>query len=651
MKALRKISLSSRGGRHQLGISIALISIIPLLACVYLLVAERGEGIRIWALYATVLTLAVCCVFLGYMIIGRYPVNIARLRVYLENMVSGRLQAKVRLLNGEEDVHAIERCLDIIVENLSEQIQRMRGDLAKIDALAQRGSTPAVWEDERVYGRAHQTELSRAPGPILSTAGADMLSRILCDLVDPVETCATIYERNGDVAVSVFMADWCRILHGASIRVPVNGSAGQRVGVVPPLVSVACAKAARDSMATGQPADLICGSGIRCCFVPIFADNQPLGAIGFIYGNPPHDEASLREMAQSMRVDADQLRRSVLAYEAHPQFLVHVARNRLLTSSRLIGQIVEREQAERTLRDSQAELQKHRAHLEELIAERTAELTNLNAQLQTEVEQRREAERLKDEFVSTVSHELRTPLAISKEGISLLLDKIPGAINPEQEKILATVDASMVRLIRIINDLLDIAKIEAGRMALRKRKTDLSELIAPTLAPMGGRGRAQGASFGDRSLGQPGGRERRSRPHRAGHHESGGQCRQVHGERQDPDIPGQGGRVRGVHGDRHGTGHQRNRSAETIPQVRPVAPHGRTRSQGHRFGSGDLETDRGTPSRNAVGPQPRRGREFLLLHPPALERGCRAAGRHRGENPCRQRLAGMFLALPGGFFH
>jgi len=86
-------------------------------------------------------------------------------------------------------------------------------------------------------------------------------------------------------------------------------------------------------------------------------------------------------------------------------------------------------------------------------------------------------DQLKSDFVSTVSHELRTPLSITKEGISLVLDKITGAINEKQEKILTTAKDNIDRLARIINDLLDISKIESRKVELKKDLVNISDII------------------------------------------------------------------------------------------------------------------------------------------------------------------------------
>ncbi|MCF7908246.1 MAG: PAS domain S-box protein [Candidatus Omnitrophica bacterium] len=84
---------------------------------------------------------------------------------------------------------------------------------------------------------------------------------------------------------------------------------------------------------------------------------------------------------------------------------------------------------------------------------------------------------LKSNFVATVSHELRTPLSITKEGISLILDKIPGEINEKQERILVTSKNNIDRLARIINELLDISKIESGKVILKRQLININRLI------------------------------------------------------------------------------------------------------------------------------------------------------------------------------
>ncbi|MFA6280911.1 MAG: PAS domain S-box protein [Candidatus Omnitrophota bacterium] len=84
---------------------------------------------------------------------------------------------------------------------------------------------------------------------------------------------------------------------------------------------------------------------------------------------------------------------------------------------------------------------------------------------------------LKDQFLETVSHELRTPLTALKESISIVLDGLSGVINDEQKDFLDTAKRNVDRLVRLINELLDFQKLEAGRMLFDMRENDMNSLI------------------------------------------------------------------------------------------------------------------------------------------------------------------------------
>ncbi len=113
-------------------------------------------------------------------------------------------------------------------------------------------------------------------------------------------------------------------------------------------------------------------------------------------------------------------------------------------------------------------------------------------QLKLEVERHIRLEKLKDDLINTVSHELRTPLAITKEAISLVLEKVPGEINDQQAEVLGIANKNIERLARIINELLDVSKIEAGKVDLKKDDIDLSALIRLTAQTFEGKARDKG---------------------------------------------------------------------------------------------------------------------------------------------------------------
>ncbi len=89
----------------------------------------------------------------------------------------------------------------------------------------------------------------------------------------------------------------------------------------------------------------------------------------------------------------------------------------------------------------------------------------------------KEIENLKTEFISTVSHELRTPLTCIK-GYSLLLkDRKLGRMAEKQEKAIKVIHKESERLSTLVNDLLDLSKLEAGRMKIKKQEEDLEKCI------------------------------------------------------------------------------------------------------------------------------------------------------------------------------
>lgn len=85
-----------------------------------------------------------------------------------------------------------------------------------------------------------------------------------------------------------------------------------------------------------------------------------------------------------------------------------------------------------------------------------------------DVTARREVEQMKSEFVANVSHELRTPLTSIKESIALLLDGVMGAISEGQRDFLEIADRETNRLVRLINDVLELSRIESSRVRLRR---------------------------------------------------------------------------------------------------------------------------------------------------------------------------------------
>ena len=107
----------------------------------------------------------------------------------------------------------------------------------------------------------------------------------------------------------------------------------------------------------------------------------------------------------------------------------------------------------------------------------------------------RELDRLKSEFIATASHELRTPLTSTQLGVHLLLEGAAGELNDKQREVLESCREDCVRLERLMRDLLDLSKIEAGETTPRLAPIRASELVLTAAKHLRAQVEAQGLSF------------------------------------------------------------------------------------------------------------------------------------------------------------
>jgi len=115
-------------------------------------------------------------------------------------------------------------------------------------------------------------------------------------------------------------------------------------------------------------------------------------------------------------------------------------------------------------------LQRSHDQLEARVRERTTELAEAKNRAES-------ADRLKSAFLASMSHELRTPLNSILGFTGILLKGLVGELNPEQRKQLGMVNKSSQHLLELINDLLDLSKIEAGELKLRAERVPVREVI------------------------------------------------------------------------------------------------------------------------------------------------------------------------------
>lgn len=117
-----------------------------------------------------------------------------------------------------------------------------------------------------------------------------------------------------------------------------------------------------------------------------------------------------------------------------------------------------------------AELRRYRDNLEKIVEARTAELQKANAELL-------QASRAKSRFLAAMSHELRTPLNSIIGFSGILLEGLAGELTEEQRRQVEMVNRSGKHLLALINDILDLSKIEAGRATLHFKDTDVRRVV------------------------------------------------------------------------------------------------------------------------------------------------------------------------------
>ena len=133
--------------------------------------------------------------------------------------------------------------------------------------------------------------------------------------------------------------------------------------------------------------------------------------------------------------------------------------------------ITEKKKLERAVEERNLELQELNEKLEEKVIERTKDLEKANRELE-------HSNRLKSQFITTMSHELRTPLNSILGFSELLSDEIFGPLSDKQKKHVSNIYNSGNHLLQLINNILDIAKIESGKMELHYENFPVVQAIS-----------------------------------------------------------------------------------------------------------------------------------------------------------------------------
>lgn len=208
--------------------------------------------------------------------------------------------------------------------------------------------------------------------------------------------------------------------------------------------------------------------------------------LGFLRPLQPRDEELLQRLGGNIGISIDSARyrqrlQEVLAETQQLNEELQVQQEELKTANE------ELEEQSRVLKESQAHLETQQAELEqtnEQLSERTEaldrkndELLHAQEQLQARAEELQRSSKYKSEFLANMSHELRTPLNSSLILAKLLAENVEGNLSEEQVKFAESIYSAGNDLLNLINDILDIAKVEAGKLEVRPETTQLERLV------------------------------------------------------------------------------------------------------------------------------------------------------------------------------
>ncbi|MCU0951818.1 MAG: ATP-binding protein, partial [Burkholderiaceae bacterium] len=224
--------------------------------------------------------------------------------------------------------------------------------------------------------------------------------------------------------------------------------------------------------------------------VPVTHDGRAIGVmeLGLLAGGPSIDDA--RELAArvtgdiglALRSAQDRLQLQALLAQTQRQAAVLEAQQDELRAAN--AQLEEQSDA---LRESQARLEAQQAELEETNAQLESQALLLEEQkdaLRAKAVEIERASRYKSEFLANMSHELRTPLNSSMILAQVLAENRDGRLSEQQARHAQIILASNRDLLALINDILDLSKVEAGRVDLDITSASVRQIVDPVAAAL-----------------------------------------------------------------------------------------------------------------------------------------------------------------------
>jgi len=241
--------------------------------------------------------------------------------------------------------------LEAIAERVGNTVEHRQSEeaLKRIEWLleARSENVDQIQHSIPSYGDLTQLNTCRV---VLDAVGKDVLADIVNDYLSFLDTSAAVYEKNGDYALGIFTSSWCRFLDRASRSLCETDDSKKALQSGKWLCHESCwSDASVTSIEKDQPIDIECHGGLHIYAVPIRVGDEVVGSINLGYGDPPSNPQKLKEIADKYNVSVDELLKYADAFESRPDFMVKISKQHLLSSARLIGEIIKRKQIEEQL--------------------------------------------------------------------------------------------------------------------------------------------------------------------------------------------------------------------------------------------------------------------------------------------------------------